>query len=98
MRINFSKLSADALSRFSHKCQNCVKGGKCRLRIRINRSMISGTAVFSESLSLSNTKDMDVLCDLFKESQRKGFDYYRKKRFVDVQTMKEARGQLRLPY
>ncbi|WPD22836.1 MAG: hypothetical protein SD837_21965 [Candidatus Electrothrix scaldis] len=96
MRIKFSKLSGDAVRRFGHKCQNCVKGGKCRLRIRINRSLTSGTALFSESLSYSNTRDMDVLCSGYKESQRKGPEYYRKKRFIESQTMKEARGQLRL--
>lgn len=96
MKIDFSKLPGGVVTRFNHKCQSCVKGGRCYLRFKIGRAMMTNTPFTFHSLSFSNTKDMNILCDGYKESRRKGAEHYRRKRFTESQAAKEKHGQLRL--
>jgi hypothetical protein len=96
MKTDFSEFPGDVIVRFNHKCLSCVKGGRCLLRFKMNRAMMTETPAEFQSLSFSNTKDMDILCDGFKESRRKGNAYYKRKRFLQGQAAKENNGQLRL--
>lgn len=96
MKTDFSEFSADVIVRFNHKCLSCVKGGRCHLRFKINRAMMTRTPVEFQSLSFSNTKYRDILCDGFKESRRKGTAYCKRERFLQGQAAKENNGQLRL--